>query len=172
MKIFAILCFLLVGCSRLSKNQIKQDDVLLIGGRYEGKIWETPLPLKRTSWFQELTLMFDLYWGKLDSKSPFYSWFSELEKDNIKDCREFYVGFSYENDTRTLDKKSFFKKLEKIGIERTPIPNFEDHLKVHPDFGPLSLRLYEVNGFCLSKNKSLPAKWTFIFNGYDPISLN
>lgn len=161
---------LLSSCGTVTKNTISQGDYELSTGHLGQKVWDTDLVFNRTSWFRELSMVYDLYLTKVDPKDPFFAWFSQDEKNKISTCSSFYVSLSYSLDNRLVSHSFVEDRLGKLGLKPMNIHNFALHLKMHPDFLRNSLNLYKIQGFCkqgLFASKKLPIQ----LPGHEPVSL-
>ena len=65
MKFFIV--FFLISCSSISQNLIKKGNAPLSHGQAAEKHWDSEMPLKRVSWYTELTMIFDLFY--VDAKN-------------------------------------------------------------------------------------------------------
>lgn len=165
-RIRLLFCFLLLfsGCSTLSKNMVKSGKVNLNGGVKGQKTWHDTLEFNRLSWFQELTMYFDLLYTKVDSNNPFSHWFSTSERRMANSCKELYLVVSYSLDSKKISRNEFVQQMSKQGYKEIALPHFEQNLRLHPDYAQLSFGLYKFHGFCLKTQRS---KEPFlIFPGY------
>ncbi len=162
-----ILAFLLLcSCSNLSKNTIYEGTFDVKSGVHQNVSWEDALVFKRTSWFQEATLLFDLMLVSVDSGSPFYHWFSSDEKSLLGQCEKNYVVLAYALNSKKLSNREFVAQAEDSGFEEIKLPSFKSHLSLHPVFTRQSLRLYKVYGLCQKKAAIGQKKLIVRFPGY------
>jgi hypothetical protein len=164
-----IFCFFLIlnGCanySNLSKNMVKSGEFNLRGGVQGEKKWEESHIFDRLSWYQELTLYFDLIYTQIGPKSPFYNWFSKSEIRITRKCQELFVVISYSLDSKKISRQNFIEKVRQQGYEEISLPNFEKNLRLHPDYNELSFNLYKIHGFCNKTKKAKRAN--LVFSGY------
>lgn len=172
---FKVLIILLIfsSCSSLTENIIKKDNFKIKNGRFNNLSWNDSTVFRRSSWYKELTLMFDLYLQKIDSNSPFFNWYSESEQEKIKSCEESYIGISYSIDSKKVSQALFYSEMEKNGFENFPVRGFKDHLKVHPIFDKKNMKLYKINGFCLvDKSKYSSQSLIVNFPGFSSTKVN
>ena len=132
---------------------VKKGDLEIRNGNYKNKIWKGRILFKRTSWFQELNLLYDVLVWKVSEKSKFFEWFSEEEAAKVKSCSSFIISLSYQMDQSKLSHQMFFEQIRKYDYELVNMNNFYNQLKFHPDFTENSLSLYRFEGLCLSKKK-------------------
>lgn len=155
MKLKCFISFIVLvaclSCSNLSKNLVSEGSFLLEGGVYKDKKWNDNLVFKRVSWYQELTLLYDVIMARVDESSPFYLWFSEHEKRTITECDDFYVSLNYALDPDKISQGMFRAEMEKAGYDEFLLPRFASYLKLHPDFERLALKLYSIYGYCRHK---------------------
>lgn len=146
--IVSVVCFLLVACSTLSKNYVKNGSFVLDGGTNGEKSWNTSLEFKRLSWYQELTLSFDVMYARVGGSDPFYNWFSESEKEMVGECLDFYVTLLYAMDDSKIAAKHYIAQMDSYGYKKVLLPTFSSYVKNHPGFEMNSLKLYKILGFC------------------------
>jgi hypothetical protein len=139
-------------CSNQSKNNVKEGNFVLKGGKLNQDFWEDEIKFKRTTWFTELTMVFDLYLAKVDDSSPFYNWLGVAEKSYIKDrCQSVYLALSYSMDSEKISQPFFKEQMSKVGLSQFTLTDFKSHLRLHPQYEPANLRLYQINGYCAEK---------------------
>jgi len=145
-----MLAFFLSACatSNMSKNTTKDGNFILNGGRSGEKIWTEALIFEHLSWYKELALLFDVYVTRLDRNSPFASWLSERELENLESCKDFLITVSYSLDPKRISSLMFLEEMKKQGFTRISLNSFNSYLKLHPDYESSTLQLYEVYGLC------------------------
>lgn len=151
--VLLLMVLLLNSCATtsLSRNLVKSGTFELRGGVADKTRWETPLMFKRTSWYQELTLVYDLMITEIDNRSPFYKWFTPREIDSIKSCKRFYTLLVYSQDYLKIDHVHLRGELAKVGLVEVVITDFANQVRLHPDFEQFSLKHYKVKGFCAER---------------------
>ena len=165
-----MLGLLLLGCSSATKNQINQNQFFIREGSYQNTKWSDNLVFKRTSWFQEISMLFDVLSSEINSSSPFFEWFSAFEKSEIQKCEHFVLILSYHlTDTRLADGM-FVRELKKSGYQVIEIPHFKDNLKLHPDYLNELLEHYKIRGAC-RKTSSDQSGLIISFPGYTPVNI-
>ena len=147
-KVLILVFMLALGCSSLSKNMVKSGDFTVSGGRSKTLEWEQNLEFVRFSWFQELTLLFDVMFVEVGKDDPFQNWFSDFEKEEISKCDEFLGVLSYSLDPDKISHKLFQAEMKDNGFSKMEIPTFRSSMRTHPDYEGLSLKNYHVGGFC------------------------
>ncbi len=145
------LILVLFDCSSLSRNYIQTGELTLRGGVYNSQRWSDRLNFDRYSWFEELTLVFDLLLVPVDKSSPFYYWFSTSEKEALARCEKAFIYLNYVQDSDKISKGMFLKQMEKFGYSKIAITSFKQHLRMHPSYSYLSLKLYNTAALCLDK---------------------
>lgn len=153
-----ILIFGITSCSNLSKNFTKKGDFYLRGGQFQASKWKESLKFHRYTWFHEVTMLYDMMLSRIDSKSPFYDWFSNSEKKLISACSDFYLMLDYSIDSKKVSKKMVENDAKRSGYEKIVLRDFEKHLINHPDVEELSLQLYETSGLCYKGEQSTQEK--------------
>ena len=155
-------------CSNLTKNIIKQDSRYLRGGVFEKMKWDDSLKFERTSWFHELTLVFDSMLAPIDDQSPFYKWLSKSEKDSLDRCQRSYISVSYAYDSKKISQLMYRDILKKQGLKEVAIPQFKGAFALHQDNEKLSLQLYKIKAFCYDGPKK---KLTISFPSFNSVDI-
>ena len=150
---YLVIIFCCLSCGNLSKNMIKQGKTEMRGGTKGSQTWNSDLVFSRYSWYQELTMVFDLLLARVDNTSPFYAWFSQSEKETFSKCADAMVSMTYALDQKKVSHQSFMIEMEKNGYNQLLVPGFESFLKLHPDFNKYSFSLYKVHGYCRPYSK-------------------
>ncbi len=151
MKNFITIIFILslTSCSHLSDNFIGQDSFYLRGGVSAHRKWNDHLIFKRTSWYHEVNLLFDVFLAEVDLKSPFSLWPSENEKESLRRCLQSFYVLNYSLDANLASPQELISQFEKQGFSILQVPQFKKSLQLHPDFVSNSLHLYKVYAICL-----------------------
>ena len=147
-----ILCFL-ISCSSLSQNMIKEGELRLKGSYINNQSTSDHLVFKRFSWYQELTLNFDLLISYVSKESSFYQKFAASEQGILKSCKAVYIAFTYELDSKRLARSSLLNQFTNNGLENTETPRFQREIRMHPDFTEESLQLYTSHVLCANSDK-------------------
>jgi hypothetical protein len=163
-KLYIMLLLTLVGCSNLSKNMTEEGSFYLSNGTFAEKTWKEDLKFERYSWYQELTMQFDLMVTKISPQSSFNFWFSKDELATLNACSDARVVLAYSHDTKMIPYSSLYDQFDKSGFTRVELPEFKKQLLQHPDSIMGSLRLYHVLGFC--KKSSTVNQILITFPGY------
>jgi hypothetical protein len=172
MKIAIILTVLFVftGCSSLSKNTIAKGDFSIKHGVWKNKVWKEKLNFQRISWYQELSLLFDLKIARISDKSPFYNWFSESTKSELKRCEDFYLAMIYELDNDKISKKLFLSKMKSKSYRQMIVKGFKSNLRMHPNYKLSALNQYKVVGLC--KTQKTNSKLEITFPGFKTVQID
>ena len=149
-KIFFILVFF--SCSHLESNKVFEGVLHLRGGKGAGQQWDQSLIFKRISWYNEITLLYDILYTKISKDSPFFNWFSEDEKRSLQKCSKSFIVMSYELDNERLSHSLFDSFVDNSGFEKMALVTFRDTIKIHPDFRRHAFHLYEVFALCSSSH--------------------
>lgn len=150
-----ITLLVIMSCASFSENFVKEGRIFLNNGRFEGERWSDNLEFQRVSWFQELTLLYDLLYWEVDNLSPFYKWFDEFEKKSLSQCSQSFVVLNYALDSSKISKLDFFRSLENYQTRRFSVGQFRKYLANHPDYERFSLSLYEVSAICLESKQAI-----------------
>ncbi len=152
--IYSFIFISLIGCSNLTQNLIRKGEFTIYRGVFEDKFWNTKLRFYRLSWYRELSLFFELLIVNIPKGSPFNNWFSESEKDTVKNCTTFFVTIAYSMDHKKISQRMFINEMEANDLEEVAIVTFAKNLELHPDFDKSALGQYRIRGFC-SKTKEI-----------------
>lgn len=158
MKFFLFL--LILSCSSMSQTYVKQGEFQLKGGKKGDQNWNSSIELNHVSWFQELTLIFDVYYLDTNKLNDFSFWFSRFEKNLLSSCKTSYISLVYDLIDTRYSKKEFYQHLREQGFEVLEIPQFKSHIALHPDYEELSFNLYEAKLLCHKQSKKKFAKVT------------
>lgn len=149
-----MMVLFLASCSNLSKNMTKNGQFLVRNGAYAEKVWNENLVFNRFSWYQEMSLQYDLMIAKMPASSAFNYWFSADELKDVQSCTDFRVILIYTLDSKKIAHSSFFEQAEIANFQKIDIQTFKKQLIMHPDSSEQSLNLYQVYGLC-KKTKDL-----------------
>lgn len=138
----------LLSCANLSKNTIYQGTFVILNGQFQDKSWDEKWVFKRSSWYFELTMYFEVFVGQLAEQSSFNNWLSDLERALLSQCNEKYVVMSYALDPDRISERSFMIQMEKLGMSQIILPDFSKQVRMHPDFERLGLREHNVYFLC------------------------
>jgi len=145
--IFALLIVVISCASHRARKNIAYGKITIHGGVYENKEWSDKLTFKRTSWYQEASMEYDLMLTKLEETSPFASWMGSDQK-YLKECKEFYISLIYAHVTASTPVSFMVDQLEKSGLKRIGVRNFTENLSAHDNWTDWRLSQYKVFGFC------------------------
>lgn len=165
-----LFCILTLGsCSNLSKNFDTSGEFVLKGGTFQNSKWKDELVFSRSSWFHEVTLLYDFLNTRVDPRSPFYDWFSNGEKELLASCSDAYLIVDYSLDSKKVSKKMVENDAKRAGYEKIAVTNFKTHLQLHPDSDVLSLLLYDVYGLCYKGELSQREKVVIRVPGFQEV---
>ena len=134
--------------SNLSKNLVTDGNLVLRNGTYTDKRWREDLIFKRSSWYHELTLQFDVMLAYVSPQSAFNFWFSKNELDSMLSCSDSRVVMAYSLDTKDIPYSSLYEQIERAGYTRVDLNEFKKQLLQHPDAQLNGFRLYHIFGIC------------------------
>jgi hypothetical protein len=156
------LSLLIGGCASSTKNFVSKDELFFKGGVYKTKEWRKEgLTFKRYSWYQDMSLLYDVLVSPIEKTSPFYSWLNESEKKWAGSCEEFYITLSYALDSKKISHIMFQNAYKQAGFEKVLLSNYSDHMRLHPKFVDHSLHLYSIYGLCRKAGAGEPFKVAF-----------
>ena len=141
---------LLWGCSHLTQNQVSRSALTVSGGHAGGGKWSDSLPFKRISWYHQWSLVFDLFYARLDGNSPFYGWISREEKRFLDQCRDHYIVMTYHSRSGVITDALFLDGAQDFGYEKIFLDGFDKQLRMHPALASFSLPLYKIYALCRS----------------------
>lgn len=150
---FCIYFFIIVSCSTMSQNLVKEGKLTFNDVLIDSIEYKTPIVFNRISYYQELTLLMDLLYWRVDANHASYKWFSPSERNEIASCKNGYVVLLYSQDDKKLSKDVIYDEFRKFSFERIFTKDYFKNLKVHPDFTKESLSLYAMEFFC-DKNEA------------------
>ena len=168
-KYFLLLSFI-CSCSTMTKNLHLDGELTLSGGRSGTKTWDDELVLKRSSWFKELTMYYDILYTHIDETSPFYNWFSLEEKATLQECVDIIVLSAYAFRPRDISKTMFRMEMAKYGYESFTLNTFEKNIRMHPDYARFQMGVYSTYAFCRKGIKA--EKISIEFPGFKEVYLD
>ncbi len=170
-KTFLLIILLFAGCANMSKNQVVREDFSIRGGKFANQTWNDRLTFERTSWYTELTLVYDLFLTQLTPQNPFWQWLSNSEKQAIQSCSKHYVVLAYSQDSKKISHSAFKVYASEAGYRSFALPNFKNYLELHPDFAKNSFHLYQVFGLCLEPETAKRDEITVQFPNFNEVVL-
>ncbi len=151
-KTILLVLLLTTSCSLTGRNIVQVNDFELAGGSVGNSSWKDELKLKRISWYQEMTMVFDVLLGEVTPNSPFYDWFSTSEKVSLKSCSKSYLALYYSSASEVISKNNFIKQASSQGFEKYVMNEFAGALRLHPQYITNSFQLYDIAIFCSKSN--------------------
>lgn len=152
--VLILSAFFFSSCSNLTKNMTKVGSFVVRNGNYADKTWKENLSFARYSWYQEMSLQYDVMLARIESNSSFNFWFSADELKQINECADFRIALLYTLDSKKIAHSAFFEQAEVANFHRIELMTFKKQLLMHPDSTENSLNLYQVYGLC-KKTKDL-----------------
>ncbi len=138
----------------LSKNEVLKSNFKLVGGVGARRVWDDSLNFKRISWYKETSLVFDILLAPISEQSPFYSWFSTTEQEQLRECKQAYIYLDYTLDSKFLSRTDVRDQLRQQGFRPVVVTNFVRELKNHPQYRRNNLSYYRVMGLCRVSSSS------------------
>lgn len=161
---YVLIILFTISCSNyssLSRNLIQKGNGVIKGGTNGLEEWKVNLPLERYSWFFELSMYYDLYFGKISKDSPFRKWFSTNELERLDSCVDHFMALSYQIDSNKLSINEFKRQMEEQNYKELIFPNFSRQLSLHPDYLSYSFSSYKTHFFCRESLKKGPIMINF-----------
>lgn len=144
-----LLICLLIGCSNnISQNSVNITDRKFSGGVYRDITWDETLLFTRVSWYQELTMVYDVLLHRLPKDSKFRQWFSNEELKEIEGCKDFLIGIHYFYDSKRISERMFKDEMNYNRYEEVILNQFSKNVKLHPDYIKWRLQKHKISGFC------------------------
>lgn len=168
---FLVFLVLLSSCANMSRNRVRTEDFSIRGGKFANQTWNDRLTFDRTSWYAELTLVYDLLLTQLTPQSPFWAWLSNTEKETIQSCANHYIVLAYSQDNKKISHSSFKVYASDAGYRSFALPNFKNYLELHPDYAQNSFHLYQVFGLCLEPEKAKRDEIAIQFPNFNEVVL-
>mgnify|MGYP007063429834 CR=1 FL=1 len=147
----ALIFFLmtsLVSCSQLGTNVTKNGALVVNGGIHQGLSWKDKLVFKRTTWFSDLSMLYDVLIADLELNSPFLKWFYYSEREEIRKCEKFVVLGLFSSSDRKTSENEIVQQVVSREAKIVNINGFYKNLSYHPIFSKNSLNLYRFEGVC------------------------
>lgn len=146
---FLFFLFILSGCANnISQNSVNYTNRTISGGVYRDQKWDDEMKFVRVSWYQELTMVYDVFFHRLDPRTPFHSWFSPEELKEVEQCKEVIIVFHYGYDSKRIPDRLFKDEMSSNKFDEIIISTFAKNLKMHPDNIKWNLVKHKVTGFC------------------------
>jgi len=165
--VICIASLMVVSCAHLSDTIVKKGSWSIEGGKFDDKKWNDILSFRRVSWFQELTLVYDVFVADYRQDSNFNNWFSSFEKKQIEKCENFFIVVNYSQDSSKISHELFYQQMKQQGLEKIMIGGFFENFKMHSSYSAMSLKQYEVHGFCGLNNNGI----SIVFPGFNRVDV-
>ncbi len=137
-----ILFGTIISCSSNSINQVTT------GEFYIHAKGDEMLPFKRASWFQEITMVYDIMAHKIDKNSSLYLLMDESEKKEILQCSEFYLVLLYAPIGGRLKTSELWSNFTNKNLKRVSLASLKKHITMAPQYIQQGLIQYEIQGGC------------------------
>jgi len=151
MILFVCVC----SCSHLGTNLTKEGSLVVNGGRFYDFTWDSKLVFKRTTWYIDLNMLYDVIFAELELNSPFVKWFYEDEKEELEKCERVALMGIFSSDDRRTSESEIIKQLIPTNARLININGFQKNLSFHPVFVNNSLALYRFEGICFAASSLL-----------------
>jgi hypothetical protein len=133
---------------------VSKDVIKLNGGVYNDKAWKDKLIFKRTSFFQDSNMVYDILITGLKKDSPFFSWLGS-DKPNIQKCSQLKVVLLYADVNTQKNTQYLVSEIEKSGLREMIILDFSHQFKAHQNAQDWNLTKHRVVGFCARNAKKI-----------------
>lgn len=168
MKIFGLI-FLCVSCAGvLKRNVVTHSDIVFRGGTFHDQRWEEELVFRRVSWFDEITMLYDFAYARIDENNPFVSWLGK-ERLSIAECDQFYAVLIY-TKRNSVANTSFLKdQFTRAGYDEMILVDFADEVRSHQGFKDWRLSQHKILGLCRRAEAKSPI--SLHLPGFDSVSV-
>ena len=143
-----ILCWLVSACSTMDTNYVKRSVHHVKGGKSRTSEWKEELTFKRTSWYYQASLLYEINIAQIAPDSAFLNWFDDGELSSVKGCKQLLWVIDYAYDGRRVQKNYVKNILSNKGFVDISAPNFEKNFINHPDTPLMTNRNYKMQLFC------------------------
>ena len=160
MKLCLLVLFLFCfSCaSNVSKNKVTTS-ILSMGEIFPGNQNRgQQFIFQRNSWFQELTMLYDFWYGEIAPSSPFFNLSSEGE--SYRQCQKVFLGLHYSLNMSKIPHSLVIAQLELAGWQLRKDHGMESYLKLHPDYETYSWALYDPYIYCYRPTNRVSAQST------------
>jgi len=139
-------------CSSYStKKNITKSVISFNGGSFDDFEWDSSLDFNRTSWFNGITMSYDILIAKIEKKSKFSKWFDGSEKEYLDQCKSIYITAAYNKLGETSNSAYIKNEIESSGLKHISVSGFARHLKSHPNFQAWHLSFHKISAYCFDK---------------------
>lgn len=146
---FFFVFFLFSCANNMSQNNVVFSERSFTGGVYKTEKWNDEMLFKRVSWYQQLTLIYDVFIHKLDPQSKFKMWFSKDELEEVEKCgAEVLIVFHYAYESKKIPDRFFREEMSKNNFDEIFLTTFSKNLMLHPDTNRWNLVRHKVACFC------------------------
>jgi hypothetical protein len=146
---FSILILFTMSCSSLSITTIKEGSLTIEEGRYGELDWNEDLKFKRTSWYYELTLLYDFLIAEIPIHSNYRRWFTATESISANSCGKFYIAGVYASRDKRVNQNDIWKVFDTNKVKFINVNGFYKNLSFSEKFITNSFGLYKFWGICV-----------------------
>ena len=136
------------------RHRTSSSNIVIDGGTYQDKVWDDGLVFKRSTWYNEMAMEYDLLYTVLKANSPFRAWLGEGDKIKVAKCNTLALVLIYTSNN-SVEKTPFITQaFAKAGYEEMIFLNFYHELKAHDSYRDWRLESYKLFGFCSSLDRA------------------
>jgi hypothetical protein len=132
-------------------NQVRESELVFKGSNYGQQGWDESLIYKRYSWYNGVTLDYEVLISPLNKDSKFYSWLNSGEKKLANRCEKFYTALLLGRFNAGVNKAYIINEFEKNGLKYVSLAGFGSQVKSYYIYNQLNLINHKVMGFCSNK---------------------
>lgn len=156
MKLILMVCIVLFGgCSSLNNlNKNTHSKLILKSGKSKELTWSDSLSFTRNSWYDGVTLKYDILYTKLTKNSPFSNWIGQVEREQFEKCESYYIMLVYSQFSQSASRSELMTNFDIVGLKRISTPVFESHFRNHSFNNFWKLHRHSLYGICKTKDLS------------------
>ena len=156
----------MLSCSALTISTIKEGELVIDEGRLNNLTWSEDLRFKRTSWYYELTLLYDFLLVELPVHSNYRRWFTSSESINANSCARYYVAGVYTSRDQRVSPNDIWREFDTSKLKFMNVNGFYRNLSFTEKFVTNSFDLYKFWGICVNDSSDI-IKLKIAFPGYE-----
>lgn len=155
----------LISCSSTTISTIKDGEFIVTDGRYNELIWNEDLIFHRTTWFYELSVLYDFFIAELPVNSNYRRWFTSSESISANNCAKFYIAGAYTSNDQRVNSNDIWNSFDTNKVKFSNVNGFYRHLSFSSKFITNSLASFKFWGICV-KNIDEKIDVQFAFPGF------
>ena len=146
----------------MSVSTIRNGELVITEGRYHNLSWSEDLVFKRTSWYYELSLLYDFLIAEVPINSNYRRWLLPGEAISANNCAKLYIAGVYASRDRRVNSNDIWRAFDTNKLQFTNVNGFYRNLSFSSKFITNSFSSYKFWGICLKNdNEQIPVKFSF-----------